>query len=163
MSCEAIQDAWTELALARDLERPDAGLREHAATCAGCSAHVGFLRALVSALEALDAVPAVRPSALASAQKRALRALRAQAPPPHLARQLAGALGLALLALPVVLGHAWLVARGAEAVLAPWLPSALLTWLGFVYFGSLALAVGTLYAAIPLALAATHRRPAEVA
>ena len=160
--CDAIEERLSELALAGEIEPMDAELRDHVAGCAGCSAHARFLRGLVAALDELDAVPPVRPGALASTQRRAVRALRAQAPPPSFARELAGALGLGVLALPVVIGHAWLVARGAEALLAPWLPRAVLAWLGFEYFGSLALAVGALYAAIPLALASARRIPAEV-
>jgi len=159
--CDAIEERLSDLALAGEIELVDAELRAHLVGCSACSAHARFLRAVVAALDELDAVPAVRPGALAAAQRRAVRALRAQAPPPSFGRELASALGLGVLALPVVIGHAWLVARGAEALLAPWLPRAVIAWLGFEYFGSLALAVGALYAAIPLALAAARRIPEE--
>jgi hypothetical protein len=164
VSCDAIQERLAELALARELdaaERSRAEL-EHAAGCADCAAHARFLRALVASLEAGTA-PAVRSGVVETARARAARALRAQAPPPRFGRELAGALGVGLLALPVVLAHAWLVARGATALLAPWLPGAMMTWLGVVYFGSLALTVGALYAAIPLAVAWARRTRTEVA
>ena len=165
MSCEAIQERMSELALARALqttERWDAEALEHALGCADCADHARFLRELVASLEASPVAP-VDATAVAGTRRRATRALRAQAPPPHLVRELAAALAVALLALPILLGDAWLVAREATALLSPWLPDALLEWLGVVYFGSLALTTGALYAAIPLVVGWAHGRRVETA
>jgi anti-sigma factor RsiW len=162
VSCDAVQERLSELALGRALEAPerwDAELREHALGCGACAAHVRFLHALVDSLEASPAVP-LHGAVVAGARARAGRALRAQAPAPRFARELVVALAVGVLALPLLLGDAWLVGREASALLSPWLPRALLTWLGVVYFGSLALTTGALYAAIPLAIGLTRRERA---
>jgi len=165
VSCDAIQERMSERALSRGLgeaERWDAAAREHLRGCADCAAHERFLQALVTSLDASPPVP-VHAATVAGARERAMRALRAQAPAPGLLRELAALLAVALLALPILLGDAWLVAREATALLAPWLPSTLLTWLGVVYFGSLALTTGALYASIPLVVGWMHRRRVEAA
>jgi hypothetical protein len=162
VSCDAIQERLSELALGHALDGPerwDAELREHALGCGDCAGHARFLRALVGSLESMPAEPA-RAVVVAGARERARRALRAQAPPPRFARELAGAFAIGVLALPLAFGDAWLVAREGTALLSPWLPSAVLTWLGVVYFGSLALTTGALYAAIPLAVGWAHRERA---
>lgn len=165
MSCDAIQERMSELALARGLgepERWEEDAREHVHGCTECAAHARFLEALMTSLESSPPAP-VHAAAVAGARERAVRALRAQTAPPHLVRELAALLAVALLALPILVGDAWLVAREATALLAPWLPSALLTWLGVVYFGSLALTTGALYAALPLVVGWMHRHRAEAA
>jgi len=162
VSCDAFQERLSELALGRALDAPerwDDELRRHVPECDGCAEHVRFLQALVGALESVPAAPA-HAAVIAGARERAVRALRAQAPMPRFARELAAVLAIAVLALPLAIGDAWLVAREATALLSPWLPPALLTWLGAVYLGSLALTTGALYAAIPLAVGLAQRRRA---
>ncbi len=158
MSCEAVQERLSELALARALDdeaRWEARDRAHVADCAECTAHARFLRRLAAELDALPA-PAPDAALLARVRARSERALRARSRPPALGAgfglELAGALALALLALPFVAGHAWLVVQAAGAWLAPWLPGPVLTWLGVVYFGSLALVLGAGYGSIPAAV-----------
>jgi hypothetical protein len=80
-----------------------------------------------------------------------------------LAREVVAALAVLALALPVVVGHAWLVAEGAIALLGGLLPPLVLEGLGVVYFGSLALAVGALYALLPLWVAVVRRARSEAA
>jgi hypothetical protein len=77
--------------------------------------------------------------------------------------EVAAAIAVLTLALPLVLAHAWLVAEGAAALLGGWLPPVVLEGLGVFYFGSLALAVGTLYALLPLWVATLRRARLEAA
>jgi hypothetical protein len=71
------------------------------------------------------------------------------------------ALAVAVLALPLVVGQAYLVIEGGAWLLARWVPAPVLTWLGGVYLISLALAVGALYGLIPLAIAFRRRALGE--
>jgi hypothetical protein len=164
VSCDPIQERLDELLLARTATRPDGwdpGLADHVAGCAGCAEHVRFLGALRDSLAA-QVPPGPSPDVLAGAQARARRALRARSAPRRgLARELAAALAVSLLALPVMVGQAWLVAEGAGWLLQLFLPATVVTWLGVVYFGSVALAVGTLYALIPLGVALARQARAE--
>lgn len=147
MSCEAVQTALDEGAA----EAP--GVRAHLGTCAACAAHARFLHALGTAAASPGSAPFVAPELLAHTRARAVHALRAHAPAPAggaFLRELAGVLAVLSVGLPLVLAHAWLVAEGALALLGGILPPLLLEGLGVVYFGSLALAVGTLYALLPL-------------
>jgi hypothetical protein len=161
VSCERIQDELDALVLRRGAAGEDA-LPEHVATCAGCAAHLRFLRALAATL-AHDAPPAPAPALVERSRVRAARALRAHAatPPRGLARETALALAALALALPLAVAHAWLVAEGAATLLGPWLPAAVLAGLGVVYFGSLALAVGVVYALVPLWVATLRRTRLE--
>jgi hypothetical protein len=163
VSCEELQEQLTERVFARGapaLEAWDPALRSHVAACAACAAHLRFVRALVADLEAAP-VEAPGPGVLAAAQQRALRALRARSAPRGLLRELALALAVTLLAWPVAVAQAWLVAEGASALLAPLLPHLVLIGLGVVYFGSLALALGALYALLPLWVAIVRQGHAE--
>jgi len=122
------------------------------------------VHALLAALA--DETPAPpAPDVVARARRRALRTLRAHAPAPT--RALLGELALAVavlaLGLPVTFAHAWLVAEGAAALLGGWVPPVVLEGLGVVYFGSLALAVGALYAFVPLWVASVRRARREAA
>lgn len=155
MSCESVQEALAGAA-------GDPAVRAHLAGCAACAAHERFLRALAAAFDA-EAAPALAPELLARTQTRAARALRAHAPAParSLLREVVAALAVMALALPLVLAHAWLVAEGALALLGGILPPLLLEGLGVVYFGSLALAVGTLYALLPIWVATVRRARTE--
>jgi len=136
----------------------DPAVRAHVAGCPECTAHERFLRALGAAFDA-EAPSALAPELLARTHARAARALRAHAPAPTwgLLREVSAALAVLALALPLVLAHAWLVAEGALALLGGILPPLLLEGLGIVYFGSLALAVGTLYALLPIWVATVRR------
>jgi hypothetical protein len=157
MSCPSIQERLSERALARALDDPEreaAADRSHAAGCAACGAHLAFLRALEGTLA--EGVESPSPAVLDAARRRAARVLRSRARPAGLRRVALRSFGLALAAVPVVLLHAYLVVWGASTLLAPWLPAPLLDWLGVVYFGSLALAIGALSGAIPLAVAAAR-------
>ncbi|HSJ95671.1 MAG TPA: hypothetical protein VLC53_01280 [Myxococcota bacterium] len=160
MSCAAVQEALEAQALA-DIA-PEPSVRAHLAACADCAAHERFLRALGAALAAQPA-PAPSFELLARTRERATRALRAHAPAPArgLLRELAAALAVLTLALPPALAHAWLVAEGATALLGGILPPLLLEGLGVAYFGSLALAVGALYAVVPLWVASLRRARTE--
>jgi hypothetical protein len=157
MSCETVQAALDDGAV------HDPSLRAHLAECAACAAHERFVRALGASFAALERTPELAPALLARTRTRAARALRAHAPVPArgLLRELAGVLVVLALGLPLVLAHAWLVAEGALVLLGGILPPLLLEGLGVVYFGSLALAVGTLYALLPLWVATVRRARTE--
>jgi hypothetical protein len=162
VTCEAIQERLDELALGRALDAATPEARElaaHARDCAACGAHRGFLVALADALA--DPVPAVSEAAVAASRRRAARVLRARATPPRVGREIAAAVAVAVLALPLVVGHAYLVIEGGAWLLAQWLPAPVLTWLGAVYVVSLALGVGALYGLIPLAVAFRQRALGE--
>lgn len=167
MSCESIQQRMEELALDRALggEAAEAiAAREHARECAACGPHLRFLNAMGASLEReRTATPLVATALLAQTRARALRALRAQETPRGVGGELAAALALAVLALPLVVGHAVLVIEGAAWLLAQWVPTPLLTWLGGLYVASLALGVGALYGLIPLAVAWRRRSITETA
>jgi len=156
VTCDDAQEQLTALGFTRRTpappERWEPALRAHVAGCAACSAHLRFLRALSASL-ATELPTTPSPELLARTRARAVRALRAQAPPRELARPFLGALAVSLLALPVAAGHAWLVIEAGRRLLASWLPEPLLAWLGLVYFGSIALALGALYALVPLGVA----------
>lgn len=164
MSCDAVQERLTLAFLERTVPAPEDAA--HATRCEACSRLARELRAAQEHLGALQ-VPVLRPAARASCEARALRALRAQraarAPAPlrGLGRDLARALLIGLLALPIAAGHAWLVAWAGRTLLAPWLPASVLGWLGIVYFAPVVLALAVLYGAIPLVVVAGHRAPLE--
>lgn len=162
-----MQEQMETLALARALEAevPEAvAARGHARECEACGAQLRFLRALCASLEheRQDVAP-VPAALLVRTRARAVRALRAQETPRGVARELASALALALLALPLVVGHAVLVIEGGAWLLAQWVPAPVLTWLAGVYVASLALGVGALYGLIPLAVAWRRRSTMEAA
>lgn len=167
MSCEVVQERMEELALARTLdgEAADAAAaREHARDCEACGAQLRFLRALGASLEReRGAALPVPDELLARTRARAVRALRARETPRGVGRELVAALALAVLALPLVVGHAYLVIEGAAWLFAQWVPAPLLTWLAGVYVASLALGVGALYGLIPLAVAWRRRSTTEAA
>jgi len=158
VTCDAIQERLDELAFARALDAatPEArALAAHAADCPACGAHRRFLVALADALAV--PVPAAAEAAVAAARARAARVLRARATPPRVGRDVAVALAVAVLALPLVVGHAYVVIEGGAWLLARWLPAPVLDWLGAAYLVSLALGVGALYGLIPLAVAFRQR------
>lgn len=164
MICDTVQERLDELALARTLEAGVAseGLHAHVGQCGACGSHLHFLQQLGDAL-ADGAVEPVAPAVVSAAQRRAARVLRARAEPRGLGRELGAALAVALLALPLVVVHAYLVVEGAAWLLATWVPEPVLAWLGVVYLASLALGVGALYGIIPLAVASRRRSPMETA
>lgn len=157
MSCEAVQAALEARALGVPTHGGDGAHAAHLAACADCAAHQRVLAALAAAPAEGVAPPA--PEVVARARKRAVRALRAheQAPARGLVGELLLAAAVLALALPFTVAHAWLMAEGAGALLGGWLPAVLLDGLGVVYFGSLALAVGTLYALLPVWVALARR------
>lgn len=164
MSCDAVQERLDELALARVLDgSPEhADLVAHARGCADCDAHLRFLHGLAAAFAA-PALEPVSESVVASARERAVRVLRARETPSGVGRELVAAMAAALLALPLVVGHAYLMLEGGAWLLASWLPAPLLTWLGFAYLASLAIGVGALYGMIPVAVALRRRAVQESA
>ena len=157
MSCETVQAALEAQALGAGTHEIDAAAAAHLAACADCAAHQGLLAGLAAVL--VEEAPPPRPEVVALARERALRALRAHGPAPArgLVSELLVAAAVLALALPFTVAHAWLVAEGAAALLGGLLPAALLEGLGVVYFGSLALAVGTLYALLPVWVALARR------
>jgi hypothetical protein len=156
-----------DLALAHALDGEAAeslAARSHASDCESCGAQLRFLRALGASLEHERAeVPSLPSDLLARTRSRAVRALRAQETPRGVGRELVAALALAMLALPLVVGHAYLVIEGAAWLLSQWVPAPVLTWLAGVYVASLALGVGALYGLIPLAVAWRRRSTTEAA
>lgn len=164
MSCETVQEALDDLALAHTLGDVPAPLGEHLRGCGACAAHLRFLHAMSDALAA-DAPPPVHPTAVARSRARATRALRMRLreEPSRFGGEIVAALAAAVLALPLVVGHAYLVLEGGAWLLSSWLPAPLLAGLGAIYVGSLALGVGALYGLIPLAIAWRRREAAEPA
>jgi hypothetical protein len=163
VSCESIQERLDLRALARTLDdgSPEAvELATHARGCDACGAHRRFLVALGAELALPEPEP-VAPAVVEAAQRRAVRVLRAREAPEPIGREIVAALAVALLALPLVVAHAYLVIEGGAWLLAAWLPEPLLTWLGAIYLLSLALGVGALYGLIPLAVAFRRRATAE--
>lgn len=163
MSCDDVQERLDLRALAHALDdgSPEAlELATHARDCDACGAHRRFLVALGAELALPDPEP-VAPSVVELAQRRAVRVLRSRERPEPIGRELVAALAVALLALPLVVAHAYLVIEGGAWLLSAWLPAPLLTWLGAIYLLSLALGVGALYGLIPLAVALRRRATAE--
>ncbi len=163
MSCDAFQQQLDACALARTLEPAGGAAAEafaHAASCEACGAHLTFLRAIDAELSAIPLAP-VRASVVAAAQQRAARALRARERPRGFGRELAAALAVAVLALPLVIAQAFVVVEGGAWLLAGWLPQPILVWLGFGYLASFALGVGALYGSIPLVVAWRRRALSE--
>jgi hypothetical protein len=153
--CERVQLRLCEAALAgRDA---DAGERSHARGCESCAAYASLLERLDRELAPASLTP-LSPALLAVCRSRAERALRARELPCGFGRDVARALGLGLLALPLVALWSTLVVRWTTAALAPLVPDMLLAWLGLVYFGSLALGLGLAYGAIPIAIALARGR-----
>ncbi len=67
---------------------------------------------------------------------------------------------MAVLALPIALGQGWLWVKGLSLLFDAWVPSAILTGLAVVHITSVAIALGALYAAIPLVIAyVNHAQP----
>jgi hypothetical protein len=164
VSCEDVQQRLSDAFLAREASAADDAA--HLAACSACASHASELSVLARTLDRMQ-VPPLRPAALARCEAQALRVLRAQraarapAPLSGLGRDLFRGAALALLALPVAVGHALFVAWAGSSLLGPWLPGPVLTWLGVFYFAPVVLGLGVLYGAIPLAVAVGRRRPLE--
>ena len=156
MSCEAIEQRLDELAFAHALDGPEPEVAAHLRDCAACRAHRGFLVALTTSLANATPAPVAAP-VVAVATERALRVLRARPTQDRVGREIVAAIAVALLALPLVVAHAYLVVEAGAWLLARWVPAPLLVWLGGVYLLSLALGVGALYGLIPLAVAWRRR------
>lgn len=163
MSCEATQEELTEQWLTRQAMAPaawDPVLRDHVRTCAACARHLRFLGALTTSL-ASDVPVAPTPATLERSRTRAVRALRAHQPSRGFGRELAATVIVLALGLPIAVAQAWLVAQGAAALLEPIVPSVVLAGLGVFYGGTFLLMVGTLYAFVPLWVAAVRRARME--
>lgn len=168
MNCDDFQQRLEESALARTLATGSHGSEPgealaaiaHADACERCAAHLAFLRALDAELEALPLAP-VRASIVASAEQRAARALRARERPHGFGRELAAALAVAVLALPLVVAQAFVVVESGAWLLASWVPEPILMGLGIGYLASFALGVGALYGSIPLVVAWRRRAQLE--
>lgn len=164
MSCEEIQERLT--AAFFDHAAVASGDATHAESCAACGALQRELQVVAEHLAGVQ-VPRLRPAARAACEAEALRVLRAQraarAPAPlrGMGRDFVRAAVLGLLALPLAVGHAWLVAWAGAALLGPWIPGPVLGWLGVFYFAPVALGLGVLYGVIPLAVVVGHRRLLE--
>ena len=163
MSCDTVQERLDERALARALDPGDAAAAEdlaHAQDCDACGAHLAFLRAFEAELGHAPLAP-VRASVVAATRQRATRALRAREAPTGFGRELIAALGVAMLALPLVVAQAFFVVESGAWLLASWVPEPILIALGVSYLGSFALGVGALYGSIPLVVAWRRRAWAE--
>jgi hypothetical protein len=158
LTCAETQRLLTEAELAHAAPEPAA--RAHAESCTACAAHRRFLARLATDLRAFEPPPP-DPAAVAAAREAGLRTLRERVAWSGFTRDLVRALGVALLALPVSIGHALLVGWAASALLGAVLPAPVLAWLGVVYFGSLALALGVLYGSIPVAVSLARRSRLE--
>ena len=160
MNCHEFQQRLDETALEHRLAADPRGSEpgaahealSHAGSCELCGAHLAFLRALDAELAALPLAP-VRASIIASAEQRAARALRARERPHGFGRELAAALAVAVLALPLVVAQAFVVVESGAWLLASWVPEPILMGLGVGYLASFALGVGALYGSIPLVVA----------
>ena len=152
--CDGIQESLTAASLgAAPLATGD---QSHLDICEGCREHAEWLVRV--ARELTDGEPGPPSLAVERSRRAAVQALRARRLPHGFVRDVAVGLSIALLALPLVLGEAFLVGRFAARVLAPVLPELVLGWLGLTYFGSVALALGVAYGSIPLAVALARSR-----
>jgi len=164
LSCEAAQEVLTEQLLVPRGAEPaswDPVLRDHVRACAACTAHLQFLRDLMTSL-ASDVAVAPDPGALVRIESRAVRALRAHQPSRGFGRELVAVVVVLALGLPIAVAQAWLVAQGAAALLEPIVPEVVIIGLGVFYFGTFLLMVGTMYACIPLWVATVRRARMEV-
>ncbi len=152
--CEETQDRLSDAAL--DQRTPDPIDREHAEACDACAQHRNFLHTLRSALDDVSRVPALP---MRRVQDRATRVLRAAQSPAPFGKRLLRVVGLALLPLPFVIAYAIGIAKGASQLLDSILPQSALIWLGMIYFSTLAIGIGLVYAALPFAVA--QRRSIE--
>jgi len=163
-----VQEELTERLLTPGAPGPehwDPALRAHVQACTACAGHVQFLRALTTSLASAGAAalaPAPAPARIAQSRARAVRALRAHRPSRAFGRELVGTVVVLALGLPLAVAQAWLIAQGAAALLEPLLPEAVLIALGVFYAGTFLLMVGTLYAFVPLWVAAVRRARMEV-
>jgi len=158
MSCKSTQQRLEQLADQSQLQALGEDERRHLASCDECAAHHALL--LTLATESVQTEPPpLSPRLLATVERRAIHALRATRQRRALRWDIAAPLAVALLALPIALGQGWLWLKGLALLLEAWLPASILTGLAVVHFASVALTLGALYGAIPLAIAyANHTR-----
>jgi hypothetical protein len=71
---------------------------------------------------------------------------------------IAAPLVVSLLALPIALGQGWLWLQGLGFLLESWLPQSIVTGLAIAHALSVAITLGALYAALPLAIAFASTR-----
>jgi predicted anti-sigma-YlaC factor YlaD len=157
MSCQNLQQRLDQLAQQSQLQVLDPEAREHLANCAQCAAHHALLLAL-TADEIRAEPPPLSPQLLAAVEKRAMGALRATGRRAVMRWDIAAPLAVSLLALPIALGQGWLWLRGLGFLLESWLPEALVAGLAIAHIASVALTLGALYAALPLAIAFASTR-----
>ncbi len=160
MSCETTQQRLEQLANQSQLQGLGEDERRHLASCNECAAHHALL--LTLAAESVQTEPPpLPPQLLATVERRAIRALRATRQRRALRWDIAAPLAMALLALPIALGQEWLWLKGLALLLDSWLPASILTGLAVVHFASVALTLGALYGALPLAIAYASRTRLE--
>jgi hypothetical protein len=152
--CRAVQERLTDAMLGR--RPPGDADGAHAAGCAACGALLADLRALA---DALDAIPAPElPEETAVALRRRLAAelsapaeIRAgfSALPEGYRRELFRLLAWAALPLPAVLALYAVLFHFGGALLAEWLPSALVSAIGCALALGAASWMALIYGAIP--------------
>jgi anti-sigma factor RsiW len=157
MNCQNTQQRLDQFTEQSQIQALDSETREHLASCAQCAAHHALLLAL-TADEIRAEPPPIPPQLLATLEERAMGALRATGRRRVMHWDIAAPLVVSLLALPIALGQGWLWLRGLGFVLESWLPEALVTGLVVVHIVSVALTLGALYAALPLAIAFASTR-----
>jgi len=165
--CREIQERLTDAFFARSA--PGAEDRAHADACPACGALNADLRALAEVLDA-SRVPELDAERAAALRRRAAIELgAAPARPPATAglpvgypRELARLLAWAALPLPAVLLIYTALFRIGGALLAEWLPAALVTAIGFAFALGTASWMALIYGSLPfVAQRAAIRRSAQ--
>jgi hypothetical protein len=165
--CGDVQERLIEAFFARSA--PAAGDRAHAIACPACGALNADLRALADVLDA-SRVPELNAERAAALRRRVALDLGAAAvTPPATARlpegyprELARLLAWAALPLPAVLLIYAGLFRIGGALLAEWLPAALVTAIGFAFALGTASWMALIYGSLPfVAQRAAIRRSAQ--
>jgi hypothetical protein len=160
MSCQTTQQRLEQLANHGQLRSIGEDQRQHLASCDECAAHHALLLTLTDEAGQTEPPP-LPPQLLATLEQRAIRALRATHQRRLMRWDIAAPLAVALLALPITVGQGWLWFKGLALLLETWLPASILTGLAVVHFASVALTLGALYGALPLAIAYASRTRLE--
>jgi hypothetical protein len=136
--CRPVQERLTDAVLGRRAPGEEDGA--HAAACSACGALLADLRALA---EALDAVPAPE------LPPETARALRRRVAAEGYRRELIRLLAWAALPLPAVLAVYAVLFRVGGALLAEWLPAALVSAIGCAVALGAASWMALIYGSIP--------------
>jgi hypothetical protein len=151
--CGDVQERLTEAFFARSA--PAAGDRAHADACPACGTLSADLRALAEVLDA-SRVPEL------GAERAAALRRRTAGLPEGYPRELARLLAWAVLPLPAVLLIYTGLFRVGGALLAEWLPAALVTAIGFAFALGAASWMALIYGSLPfVAQRAATRRSAQ--